>query len=191
MTRSLCSRLLCLAALLVGPTAHAAQEWRVVAPESRVGFTATYDGIPFDARFEDFEADIQFSPDDLENSVFDVRIDVASLESGSADRDEGMKGQEWFAAGEYSGARFHADRFEAADGGGYVAIGELSLKDVSRAIEVPFTWEPGSSGGAVLTAETVLERGSFNIGTGEWAEDDIIGFDVTVKARLVLTSGGG
>lgn len=178
-----------LAVLWCGPVAVAcaAEEWNVVRSDSHVGFVATYDDIPFEARFNDFQAQIRFSPGELDNAVFDIRIDVSSLDSNSADRDDGMKQAEWFATEEHSVARFRADRFEQISENRYRAIGALSLKDTNNTIEVPFTWEPQPSGGAVITAETVLQRGDFNIGTGEWAEDDIIGFDVTVKARLVLS----
>lgn len=173
--------------LATAACAVAGDEWKVVEADSHIGFIATYDDIPFEARFGSFDARITFSPDGLAESSFDVRIDVSSLHSNSVDRDEGMKEEEWFAVEAHSVARFQAGRFERVSGNRYEAIGELSLKGVTRTIEVPFTWEPRSSGGAVLTAETVLRRGDFDIGTGEWSEDDIIGFDVTVTARLVLT----
>lgn len=166
--------------------AQAADTWRVVDDDSRIGFVATYDDIPFDARFRSFEAGIRFSPDDLDGSSFDVRIDVSSVDSNSGDRDEGMKTQEWFAAETHPTATFTAEKFRQLSEDRYAAVGELTLKDVSKTLEVPFTWASQPEGGAILTAETVVKRGDFNIGTGEWAEDDVIGFDVTVKAKLVL-----
>lgn len=183
------TRFLQLAALLTGLTtaSAAAEEWKVIQSESRLGFVATYDDIPFDAWFRSFDAQIRFSPERLDQSAFDVRIDVASLDSDSADRDEGMQSEEWFATDEHPDARFHTEGFEHESGNRYVAIGELRLKNVSETIRVPFTWEPQPDGGAVMAVETTLQRGDFDIGTGDWAEDDIIGFDVTVTARLVLS----
>lgn len=163
-----------------------AAEWNVASPDSYIGFVAAYDDIPFEARFRSFEAEIEFSADDLDSASFDVHIETDSLDSNSPDRDSGMKEQEWFATGKFPAARFQATRFERISDKQYQAIGQLTVKDVSRTIEVPFTWEQ-SGDEATLTAETRLKRGDFNIGTGEWAEDDIIGFDVVVKARLNLT----
>lgn len=163
-----------------------AAEWNVAHSDSYIAFVATYDDIPFEARFESFKAEIEFSPDDLDGASFDVHIDTDSMDSNSPDRDNGMKEQEWFDTGNYPAARFQAARFERISEGRYQAIGELTVKDVSRTIEVSFTWDQ-SGDRATLAAETRLKRGDFSIGTGEWAQDDIIGFDVVVKANLNLT----
>lgn len=166
-------------------SAHA-EEWGVVETGSYIGFIATYDGIPFEARFQSFEAKIEFSANDLDEASFDVRIDTGSLDSNSPDRDSGMKELDWFAVAEYPVARFRSIRFQRTAETRYLAAGQLTLKDVSKTIEVPFTWEQESNDKATLIAETRLKRGDFNVGAGEWAEDDIIGFDVVVKARLNL-----
>jgi len=180
MTRAI----LFLAALLIVTPAQAA-EWRLVAPESRIGFVATYEDVAFDAWFRSFEAAIRFAPDALDQAVFDIRIDVSSVDSASPDRDAGMKQPEWLAAESHPEARFHAERFERRADGRFTALGRLDLKGTTRAIEVPFTWER-SGGKAVITAETGVRRGQFGIGTGEWADDDTIGFEVTIRARLAL-----
>lgn len=163
-----------------------AADWQTVDPDSRIGFVATYEETPFNAWFRSFDARIRFDPDALDDAAFDIRMDVTSVDSNSPDRDEGMKQKEWFAAGEHPEARFRAERFERIAEGRYRAIGELSLKDVSRTIEVPFTWEQSGSE-ALLTVESEVNRGDFNIGTGEWEEDDTIGFTVTIQAQLKLT----
>jgi len=163
-----------------------AADWRIVESESRIGFVATYEDTPFDAWFRSFDARIRFDPEALEDAKFDVRIDVSSVDSNSPDLDEGMRRREWLAAGEYPEARFQAGRFERLSAKRFKAIGQLSLKDIRRPLAVPFTWER-SGDRAVLTAETEVQRAAFNIGTGEWAGDDTIGFTVTIKARLTLT----
>lgn len=176
--------------LLAGGLAAApsmAADWRVVDRESRIGFVATYEDTAFEAWFTAYDARIRFEPGALDDGIFDIRIDVASVDSNSPDRDEGMRQEEWLAAGEHPDARFVAERFETLSDGRFRATGPLSLKGTRRTIEVPFTWEQ-SGGRAVLAAETDVQRDAFNIGTGDWADDDTIGFTVTIKARLVLES---
>lgn len=176
-----------IAGLLAAQVAGAA-EWHVVQPDSRIGFVATYDSIPFQAWFKSFDAHIRFSPDHLEDSSFDVHIDTTSVDSDSADRDEGMKQQEWLAAEQYPEAQFHAERFEKLNDSHYKAIGKLTLKGISKEIEVNFEWQPQSGGKAWMNAHARLKRGDFNIGTGQWAHDETIGFDVGVNADLELAS---
>lgn len=182
-------RLGLLVAALVAALAAAAPlqaaDWRVVKPASRIGFVATYEDTPFDARFRSFDADIRFQPGALDEAEFDIRIDVTSVDSDSPDRDEGMKSGQWLAAGDHPEARFHAERFERVSENRFKALGELRLKGTKSPLAVPFTWEQ-SGNEALLTARTEVRRGAFNIGSGEWAEDDTIGFSVTIEARLEL-----
>lgn len=174
-----------LAGWLVAAPAMAA-DWEVMESGSRIGFVATYEDTPFDAWFRSFDARITFDPEQLDAASFDIRIDVTSVDSSSRDRDEGMKQEEWFAAGDHPEARFRAERFERISEQRFKAIGQLTLKDSHRTLEVPFTWEQ-SGARSVLTAETEVQRGEFDIGTGEWTRDDTIGFTVTIRARLNLT----
>lgn len=168
--------------------AAAAAEWKVVEPDSRIGFVATYDSIPFQVWFKSYDASIRFSPDNLGESSFDVRIRTASVDSNSPDRDDGMKQREWLAVDKYPEARFHAERFEKINDDHYKAIGELTIKGISKDVEVNFEWQTRPGGKAWMNAQARLKRGDFNIGTGEWAKDETIGFDVAVNADLELAS---
>lgn len=176
---------LLLAGWLAAAPAMAA-DWEAMESGSRIGFVATYEDTPFEAWFRSFDARIRFDPDALDQASFDIRIDVSSVDSKSRDRDEGMKQEEWLAAGEHPEARFRSERFERISEQRFKAIGQLTVKDVRQTVEVPFTWEQ-SGARAALTAETEVQRGEFDIGTGEWARDGTIGFTVTIRARLDLT----
>jgi len=178
-------RLVALLTVLAAAAPLQAADWRVVESESRIGFVATYEDTPFQARFRSFDADIRFQPGALDDAEFDVRIDVTSVDSDSPDRDEGMKSEQWLAAGDHPEARFHAERFERISESRFKALGELRLKGTTSSLAVPFTWEQ-SGNEALLTARAKVRRGVFNIGSGEWAEDDTVGFSVTIEARLEL-----
>lgn len=164
----------------------AASEWEVVEPNSRIGFVATYDGIPFEGWFRSFDARIRFDPAAVAGS-FEVRINTASVDSNSRDRDDGMRQGEWFGVEAHPVATFRAERFERTSGDRYRALGELSIKGNAKGVEVPFAWRRLSDDEAVLEAETVVDRRAFDIGSGDWADDDTIGFEVTIVARLRLS----
>jgi len=178
---------LLLSGLLLTQIATAA-EWKVLEPDSRIGFVATYDSIPFQAWFKSYDATIRFSPDKLDESSFDVRIRTASVDSDSPDRDDGMRQREWLAVDKYPEARYHAERFEKITDNHYTAIGKLTVKGISRDVAVNFEWQPQPGGKAWMNAQARLKRGDFNIGTGEWARDETIGFDIAVNASLELAS---
>ena len=66
--------------------ALAADQWVVDTNESEIEFTGTQLGAAFEGKFESFEADIVFSPDDLAGSSVEVLIDIASVNTSNGDR---------------------------------------------------------------------------------------------------------
>jgi len=171
--------------VLAGGTASAA-DWKVDMKQSRLGFVATYEKTPFEAWFRRYDALIRFDPAALKDSRFDVTVDISSVDSDSSDRDEGMQGKEWFDRAAHPQAHFVATAFTAVKGDQYEATGKLTLKGATREIHLPFSWTR-SADGARLHSETSLNRTDFNIGSGAWAQDPTIGYEVKVRVDLVLS----
>lgn len=175
-----------LLALLATTASARAADWTVDYANSKLGFVATYEGVGFDTRFETFTADIDFDASDPGSGRFEVVVQISSVNSRSKDRDEGMLDAEWFDSATHPSARFETTAFEQIGPGRFQATGNLTVKGVTRSIKLPFSWEQDGDR-ARLRAETTLERTSFDIGSGEWANDSTIGFKVTVVADLVLS----
>lgn len=170
--------------LLPGTAAWTA-DWRVQHDGGGIGFVATYDEIPFDGRFRDFEAAIRFDPQALQQSRFEVNVTIASVDSDSPDRDQGMLEPEWFDAEHHPLARFETTGFSTDDGGGFRADGELTIKGITRPVALSFTWDSDGRS-ARLAGETSVRRTDFEVGSGDWQEDDTIGFDVKIVFDLDL-----
>ena len=68
-----------LALTLTLGLALAATQWKMQPKESKLAFVGTQAGAAFEGAFEKFTADIKFDPQDLPGSRFDVRIDMASV----------------------------------------------------------------------------------------------------------------
>jgi polyisoprenoid-binding protein YceI len=177
---------LTLAALLPLGQDLLADEWRVDQPNSRIGFVASYDEIPFEGRFHRFDARIRFEPGPSPQGSFLVDIDIGSVDTDSSDRDEGMLGSDWFDAKRHPRATFESTGFERLAGDSeYAVTGELTIKGITRSITARFVWlESGTN--ATLRGSADVQRGDFGVGTGDWAEDDTIGFDVQIAFDLSL-----
>jgi polyisoprenoid-binding protein YceI len=163
----------------------AATEWIVDNDQSQLGFVATYDGVGFDTRFERFDTRIRFDPQQLEEGYIDVVVDITSVNSDSADRDEGMLGFEWFNAEKFPQARFVSTGFRHIEAGAFEVAGRLTIKGITHSIVLPFVWNEVDNG-AQLKGKTILQRTDFKIGIGEWATDPIIGFEVDIVVDLYL-----
>lgn len=172
-------------ALLLLPLAAHARDWQVDHAHSSLGFKGSYEGDPFDGRFKTFDATIAYDANDLAGAKFDVGIDLASVDTQSAERDDTLKGSDFFDTGRFPKAHFVTESFSKAADGRVEAKGSLTIRDQTRPVTlaVMFT-ESGSK--ATLDVDTVLKRADFGLGSSsDWAD---IGADVPVHGHLVLVA---
>lgn len=166
-----------------------AASWSVDLPASELAFYASWEGIEFKGVFHRYRVDLRFDPRDLAGSGFRVRVELASIDSRSADRDEGMVEPEWLDVPHHPEARFATREIRALGPGRYEASGTLTLKGVRRPLTLPFTWKERDDH-AEMAARVTLRRTDFKIGEGEWASGEMIGLDVRVEAHLRLVRKG-
>jgi len=173
-------------ALLVagGPDAAEARDWQMIEDESTLAFTFRQMGSAVRGRFADFTTDITFAPDDLDNASVTTEIAIDSVDTGNAERDAGIVGEDWFDTATYPAAQFESTDFEHQGGDDYLVTGELTVRDITEVIELPMTI---SIDGNRATANGTIEmdRRTFEIGRGDWATDTAVGYDVVLEIEVV------
>jgi polyisoprenoid-binding protein YceI len=173
---------LLFAALLYGPLALAADYQ--VEKGSTLGFTGTFQGESFEGRFSRFEAQIRYDSTNIESSLFDVTVDLASVSTGDADRDDMLPDAEFFDVSQFPKAHFVTRQFRQS-GDQVIAEGTLTMKGVSKPVDLAVEFESRDAGGT-LDISTSIERLDFGVGSGEYADTSTIGNEVKIKAHLVL-----
>ncbi len=159
--------------------------WIVVPEQSHLGFTATFEGAELKGELRRYQAEIVFDPEDLSASHFDVRVDVASIDTGSRDINEGLALPEWLDVSRHPWAAFRSASFARLADSRFEVHGTLTIKGVTRDVVLPFTWSSeGDQAG--IAGEAVLQRGDFNLGEGDWADGEVVGLGVRVWTRLQL-----
>lgn len=159
----------------------------VIEEGSALGFIARQQGSPVPGSFQSFHADIQFDPDDLENSRFSVDIDVTSILTGHNDRDKMLNSPSFFDTETWPTAQFKSTDIHAAADGRYEATAELTMRDVTKTVSLPFSLEitadPDDPTREVAHAkgELPIMRLDYGIGQDDWAST------VTVADEVVIT----
>lgn len=166
------------------------QQWQPLASQSQLGFTGAYDGVTFDGEFKQFSARLFFDPADISNGLFDVSINTDSVTTYTQDWDASLPDPEWFSTSRYPKAYFRAEHFDF-EGENYIAHGQLSLKGVSKPVDLHFSWQARPDGTVNFDARAVVDRTEFGIGSGMWSEDPTIGFEVKIHAQLLLVPATG
>lgn len=163
-----------------------AKLWAMTPEKSKLGFLATYDEIEFEGGFADFTPQLNFDPENLSGSRFDVVIDTSTVSTGSSDRDEMLPQEDWFWVENFATARYLANSFEALDDGKFQANGNLDLKGVQKPVALVFEWKANDDGSVQLIGEAVINRTDFGIGAGYWVDDPTVGFEIRVLVDLSL-----
>ena len=166
-----------------------AADWKMDPAGSKLEFVATFEKTAAPGVFKEFDARLRFDPDKPAGGGLDVIVKVTSADMNIADANKEIRGKDWFDYAAFPQAEFRSTDLRRIEGNRYVARGILLLKGVKQPVEVPFSWT-ASAGGAVMEGELTVKRGAFGIGTGEWAETNVIGADVKVKFKVKLRKAG-
>lgn len=178
------SRILILAFLLL-PAAAFARDWNVDASKSTLGFKGSYQGEAFNGAFKTFDATIVYDAADPAKAKFDVTVDLASADTASAERDDSLKGSDFFAVSKFPKAHFVTESFAKAADGSVTAQGKLTIRDQTKPVTLKVVFA-GNGNAATLDVDTVLKRADFGLGAGsDWND---VGADVTVHGHLALTA---
>lgn len=201
--KSIYTTLILILSFLFLTTSHAiaddgnmiADTWDIDRSHSNISFSITHFFTPVDGSFEEYNADIQFDPNDLENSSIDVTIPVASINTKNERRDNHLKSEDFFNTSEWPNIEFVSNRIEQAGDNEFVAHGELTIRDVTREFELPFTLlgvmdHPMQDGKKVagISANAELNRTDYGVGVGDWAATAVVGDEVNIRLNLELTA---
>ncbi len=168
---------LVLCALTAAPVA--ATDWTVDPDNSTLAFEYLYDGETKDGKFETWDADITFDPDNLDAASASVTVDVTSIDTGRRGWDRRVKRSKWFDTGDHPSATFTTTAFRATGETTYEADGTLTIRGNEQPITLPFTLT-FEGDNVVMTGEVALDRKTFAVGE----DSDDVGSDVKVIVNL-------
>jgi len=175
--------LLCIA--LACATHAVAENWVAVPADSTLKFSAVQQGAAFEGMFNEFTASFDLDPADPTSARIEATIDMDSVDTLYDERDEYLRGKEWFDVEQWATGRFVTNQIQAADSG-YMADALLTLRDQTRPIALAFSLEPLADGRLRFVGRTSLRRLDFGVGQGEWTNTDWVGDDVSVEVNVIL-----
>jgi len=152
--------------------------------QSRLEFAGVQAGAEFKGAFHKFSADIEFAPDALATSRFDVQIDLKSVDSMDKDRDTTIRGPDIFDVAHYPTAHY-VTRSITKTAAGYTAVGALTLRGVTKDVPIDFQFTQAAAG-AKLQGSAKLKRLDFGAGQGDWKSTEWVADAVKISFSLVL-----
>ncbi len=168
----------CLAILMLVLSAAAQDRYRVDPSHAQVGFSVRHMVLSkVRGEFKDFEIEIRLDAGKPGESSVRAVIQAASIDTGNPDRDEHLRGPDFFDAAEHPEIVFESRRVEVA-GKEWIATGDLSMHGVTREVRLPF----------VLSGPLVDPWGKTRIGVETGLTLDRRDYDISWSK--VMDSGG-
>src|ERR1700691_6109815 len=169
---------------LAGTAGAAAGDYSADPQQSRLEFVGVQAGAEFKGTFHKFTAAVQFAPDALASSHFDVQIDLNSVDSQDKDRDTTIRGADIFDVAHWPTAHYVTRSFTKT-ATGYAAVGALTLRGVTKDVPVNFVFTPTGTG-AKLEGGAKLNRLDFGAGKGDWKSTKRVADAVKISFSLIL-----
>jgi polyisoprenoid-binding protein YceI len=168
--------------------------WLIDSVHSHVGFSVKHMMVTtVRGQFKSYRGVLGLDPRDFARSTFEGEIDVASVDTGNADRDNHLRTNDFFDAPNHPKITFRSTRVEPKGGGEYVVHGDLTLRGVTRpvALDVEFhgvSKNPYGKTVAGLSARGTINRKDFGVSfnavleTGGVAVSEKVKLEIDVEA---------
>lgn len=169
-----------LSAQQVGATAIAADEYAVDPVHSSVVFKIKHGGVSyFYGTFASMDGKFRIDSANPANTMVDVSVETASVNSNNSRRDGHLKSPDFFNADQFPQMTFKSTSAEAGPDGTVKVTGDLTYRGQTKTITVPIkmTGEAQSSRGARqgMHTEFTIKRsdfgGSYGIENGSLSDE--------------------
>jgi polyisoprenoid-binding protein YceI len=169
--------------LLVGITAAAGDPGQEVKSH-KTSFKIKNAGITVDGSFSDLQADIKFDPKNLDKSVLNASVGVASINTGIKKRDKDLQMRKYFNVEKYPRIKMISKKIQHIEKNKYKGTFDLTIKGVTKQLEIPFTYI-GKENEGTFSAEFTVNRRDFGVGSNSLILSD----EATVSIEVVVKGG--
>ncbi len=159
-----------------------AKKWNAKASAAQIKFSVKGPFGTVHGNLNGLRSTIVFEKDNLAASSFSARVDSKSISTGIKSRNSDLQKEKYLDSDKYPSISFQSDKIQKS-GTGYKAIGDLTIKGVTKSIEIPFTFsEKGNDG--VFKGSFTLQRQDYGVGKSGGS----IGSTVTVDLEVPVTN---
>ncbi len=168
-----------------------AGDYKIDPAHSIIGFAVRHLEINWvEGRFKEFEGTIHYDEKDVTKSSVEFTAKVESIDTGVAPRDKHLRTADFFEVEKYPTLAFKSTRVERK-GKGYVLFGDLTIKGVTKPVQLPFditgaVKDPWGNTRFGVSAGTKINRRDFGINYGNaFAGGGLdVGNEVDITLRL-------
>lgn len=152
--------------------------------KSKIMFFAKQSSVEVSGEFKKISGNIKFDPNNLESSSVEVTIPIDSLYIGGFENE--MMNEAWFHKAKFPNVYFSSSSI-VKNGNGYILNGKLKIKEVSSDVKIPVSLIKEDNV-TYFFGEFIIKRADFKVGTGEWADLNVVANDVRLKFKVAISN---
>lgn len=184
-----------LALLLVFVSINFAQtEWAFDKSHSNVSFSVTHMLISeIEGDFRSFEGKIITEDDSFENAEIFLTVDLNSIDTDNENRDNHLKGDDFFNADKYPKMTFTSNKFNKVNDKNYELWGDLTIRDITKEVKLDVVMngiitDPWGNTRAGFKLSGELNRFDYGLKWNNLMEAGglIVGETITITANIEL-----
>jgi len=112
-------------------------KWVLDPSHSEVGFKVKHMMFTnVSGKFSDFNVDVETEADDFTKSAIRFEADMASVSTGNNDRDNHLRGEDFFDVTQFPKMSFAAGSLRQKDGDDYELAGDLTMHGITRPVSL-------------------------------------------------------
>lgn len=191
MTKTRQALILTTMSLLSLPAFGAA--YQVDPAHTKVGFEVPHLVIStVEGRFNKFDGKVDLDDKKFENSKFTMKVDVASVDTGVAKRDDHLRADDFFAAKKYPEMKFESTEVKGKPES-FQLTGNLTIRGVTKKVTFDARHLGTVNDGfgndrAAFSAKTKINRKDFGLAFANMMEKGpVVGDEVTIDLRVEAT----
>jgi polyisoprenoid-binding protein YceI len=164
---------LCFVALILLSSASRAQApadvpvFEVTPPAG--GFKITFNvkaSVPIEGVFEKWEATLKFTSPDVTTGVLDIKVDAASVNTGSGLKDGKLKGKDFFDAKDNPYITFHSSKIEQPGPTTFDIPGTFTIRGVSKPETLSLNLSGKGTGTGNIKGSMAFDRKEYGMNSG-------------------------
>jgi len=160
--------------------------WTVNSEASSIQFLGIHDGNPYSGTFSNWDAAIQFDPDNPGNGDVRVTVSTTGVEASQKLYADSLPAAEWFNTAAFPTASVEILDIAAAGGDSYTSTARLTLKDLTVDAAFPFSLEIDGDV-ARMNGQAIFQRKALDLGQSSDPNADWVAEDVTVDVIVEAT----
>jgi polyisoprenoid-binding protein YceI len=173
-----------LAFFLLGGSAAEGQSYHPVDKSSSIKVTVKNAGMDVEGKLTGLEGEISFNPADLKSASFSISVDAKTINTGIDVRDESLRGEEYLNTGAHPRISFVSKQVTQVRPGSYLVKGTLTIRGISKDINLPFT-AVQKEDGLLFSGECRVSRMDYKIGVGSLVLSDGMQLSLKVFAKKI------